>query len=157
LDHTLRLGGQGDGALEEALEVMREAFSGMKGRVNPPSSIHTLTLDGLTEISAEAEVWVAGDPVIGTVILTQKGSVLYVGKLAVREQKAGVGRALMDLAERRARELGLGWLELQSRVELLEIHAVFKAMGFVEVIRTTHEGFTRPTSITFRKVVDAYA
>ena len=59
----------------------------------------------------------------------------------------------MALAERRAAELGLDWLELKSRVELTEVHAVFKALGFVEVMRTTHAGFRKPTSITFRKPI----
>lgn len=63
------------------------------------------------------------------------------------------GRALMDLAEKRAAALGLGWLELESRVELVEVHAVFKRLGFTEVARTTRKGFKRPTSILFRKVV----
>jgi len=92
-----------------------------------------------------------GKPVVGTVVLTPKPKVLYVGKLAVSERRRGVGRALMTLAETRARELGLGWLELQSRVELIEVHAVFKSLGFREMMRTTHAGFARPTSITFRK------
>ena len=142
-----------DPALGEALEVMRVAFAGMDGRVDPPSSIHDLSEAALSRSAAEAEVWVAGDPVAGTVILTPKPQVLYVGKLAVRDRRAGLGRALMGLAQERAVALGCDWLELQSRVELVEVHAVFKALGFHEVMRTTHAGYSRPTSITFRKAV----
>jgi GNAT superfamily N-acetyltransferase len=87
------------------------------------------------------------------VILTPKDKVLYVGKLAVRERRIGLGRALMALAEGRAQVLGFGWVELQSRVKLVEVHAVFKALGFVEVMRMTHAGYVRPTSILFRKRV----
>lgn len=143
-----------DPDLGDALEVMRGAFAGMEGRIDPPSSLGSLTLDALAQTAAEAEVWVTGDPVAGTVILTPKPSVLYVGKLAAQQGRRGVGRALMGLAEDRARALGLGWLELQSRVELIEVHAVFKRLGFHEVMRTTHEGYARPTSITFRKAID---
>jgi ribosomal protein S18 acetylase RimI-like enzyme len=112
-----------------------------------------MTVETLQQVAAQAEVWVAGDPVIGTVILTPKSKVLYVGKLAVADRRAGVGRALMAHAEERAAALGLGWLELESRVELIEVHAVFKRLGFREVARTTHEGYVRPTSVLFRKEV----
>lgn len=139
--------------MADALEVMRAAFAGMDGRIDPPSSIHRLTVEDLSRTAHVSEVWVAGDPVEGTVILTPKAKVLYVGKLAVADRRAGLGRGLMDLAQERARALGLGWLELQSRVELVEVHAVFKRLGFVEVMRTTHNGFTRPTAIVFRKTV----
>ena len=42
-------------------------------------------------------------------------------------------------------------LELQTRVELGANHAAFQRLGFVEVGRTAHDGYDRPTSITFRK------
>lgn len=114
-----------------------------------------MTVADLARIAGQAEVWVAGDPVVGTVTLTPKRSVLYVGKLAVAAvaKQTGLGRALMTLAEERAEALGLGWLELQSRVELVEVHGVFKRLGFREVARTTHAGYRKPTSILFRKVV----
>ena len=49
--------------------------------------------------------------------------------------------------------LHLPVLELQTRVELTENHATFRALGFVEVARTAHPGYDRPTSITFRRPV----
>lgn len=144
-----------DDALGEAFDVMCRAFAGMEGRIDPPSSITRMTFESLAQDAVRAEVWVAGNPVVGTVILTSKPKVLYVGKLAVKDRRRGVGRQLMALAETRARELGKDCLELESRVELIEVHAVFKALGFVEVMRTTHEGYQRPTSITFRKAVQS--
>lgn len=150
---ALRQLGPDDPTLTEALDVMRVAFAGMDGRIDPPSSITRMTLASLQQDAAQAEVWVAGNPVEGAVILTPKPKVLYVGKLAVRDRRMGLGRALVEHAEVRAMALGLGWLELQSRVELTEVHAVFKRLGFAEIMRTTHAGFTRPTSITFRKAL----
>lgn len=145
------------GALEQALNVMREAFAGMEGRIDPPSSLHELTFDKLCEVVEVAEVWAAKNeasgPVIGTVTLTPKKKVLYVGKLAVRSPRAGLGRALMALAEDRAGALGYSWLELESRVELVEVHDVFKRLGYREVGRTTHDGYLKPTSVVFRKNV----
>lgn len=137
----------------DALAVMQVAFAGMEGRIDPPSSLTQMTVNTLAEMARTSEVWVAGRPVAATVVLTPKPSVLYVGKLAVRDRRTGLGRRLMALAEDRAAALGKDWLELESRVELVEVHAVFKALGFREVMRTTHAGYTRPTSITFRKKV----
>ncbi|SLN46901.1 GNAT family N-acetyltransferase [Pseudooctadecabacter jejudonensis] len=134
-----------------AFDVMVEAFAGMEGRIDPPSSLNSMTVDDLRDPALE--VWVLGKPIVGTVVLTPKPKVLYVGKLAVRDRRRGVGRQLLALAERRAGELGLTWLELESRVELIEVHMVFKRLGFREVMRTTHAGYARPTSITFRKPV----
>lgn len=145
--------GPDDPDLAHALDVMRAAFAGMEGRIDPPSSLHALTLENLASAARDAEIWVAGDPVVGTVILTPKAKVLYVGKLAVLKQRGGLGRRLLMLAEERAAALGFAWLELESRVELVEVHAVFKRLGFREVGRTTHKGYVRPTSVVFRKGV----
>ena len=65
----------------------------------------------------------------------------------------GLARRLIDVAEARAREMGLPALELQSRVELVENQEAFQAMGFQEVGRTAHPGYDRPTSITYRRAV----
>jgi hypothetical protein len=35
----------------------------------------------------------------------------------------------------------------------VENHATFRALGFAEAGRTAHEGFDRPTSITFARPV----
>lgn len=45
------------------------------------------------------------------------------------------------------------YLELETRIELLENHATFAALGFVRVTESAHPGFSRPTSITMRKPV----
>ena len=142
-----------DPEIAQAFAVLRDAFAGMEGRIDPPSSLGAMTAADLVQSAETSEVWVAGDPVAGTVTLTPKDKVLYVGKLAVRDTRNGLGRALIGLAGERAVALGYDWLELQSRVELVEVHAVFKALGFTEVMRTTHAGYLRPTSITFRKTV----
>jgi predicted GNAT superfamily acetyltransferase len=98
---------------------------------------------------------VIGAPPVACVFLTPRPQALYVGKLAVAATERGRGhaRALVTLAEARARSLGLPMLELQTRVELTENHATFRALGFVETGRTAHAGYDRPTSITFRRPV----
>jgi ribosomal protein S18 acetylase RimI-like enzyme len=136
------------------LALLHEAFAGMEGRIDPPSSLRDLTPEALTRQAAAGEIWGIGAPV-ACVFLTPKPRALYVGKLAVAGSHRGQGlaRRLIDHAEARAREMRLPVLELQTRVELLENQAAFRAMGFREVGRTAHAGFDRPTSITYRRAV----
>lgn len=135
------------------LALIRQAFAHMEGRINPPSSLHTLTAEAL----AQQEVWVIGAPPVACAVFTPKPDTLYIGKLAVAPdmQRRGLARALIGAAEARARALHLPALELQTRVELTENHATFRAMGFVQTAATAHEGFDRPTSLTFRKTLRA--
>jgi ribosomal protein S18 acetylase RimI-like enzyme len=141
------------------LALIRAAFAGMEGRIDPPSSMHALTEAAIAEQAATGEVWVVGAPPVACVFLTPKPGRLYIGKLAVAEAQRGrgLGRLLVDLAEVRARAAGLPLLELQTRVELVENHAAFAAMGFVKVGATAHPGFARPTSFTFQRAVPPFA
>jgi GNAT superfamily N-acetyltransferase len=79
-----------------------------------------------------------------------KDDALYIGKLAVRAgvQGAGIGRKLVEAARDEARSRGLKMLELQTRIELTENHAMCARMGFVKTAETAHPRFDRPTSIT---------
>ena len=125
----------------------------MDGVVDPPSSVHRLTVEELG--SGEGETWVIGTPPVACIVMTPKPEVLYVGKLAVAttERGKGLARMLLDQAEVRARELAVSWIELQARIELEANHRTFGALGFIETERTAHPGYARPTSITFRRAV----
>jgi ribosomal protein S18 acetylase RimI-like enzyme len=142
-----------DPVLTETFALIRDSFAYMDGVIDPPSSMHALTLTDLT--AAPSELWVIGQPIIACVILTPKPSALYIGKLsvAVSHRGQGLARMLIDLAETRAKALGLTHLELQTRVELVANQAAFIAMGFVEIARTAHTGYTRPTSITYQRKI----
>ncbi|NUB46633.1 GNAT family N-acetyltransferase [Fertoebacter nigrum] len=135
------------------LALIQRAFAGMEGRIDPPSSLHALTPADIARSAAEGEVWVIGTPPCACVILTPKPHALYVGKLAVEPaaQRQGHARRLMAVAEDRARAMGLPLLELSARVELVENHATFRALGFEKVAETAHPGFSRTTSLTFAK------
>jgi ribosomal protein S18 acetylase RimI-like enzyme len=88
-------------------------------------------------------------------LLTPQADTLYLGKLAVAEGARGRGlaRVMVDHACARARALGLAHVTLQTRVELVENHATFARLGFVEIARAAHPGYDRPTSITYRRPV----
>ena len=137
------------------LALIQRSFSYMDGVIDPPSSMHKLTVKDLEKSATEGVVLVIGDPPIACAVCKFQGDALYVGKLAVDESQRGKGlaRVLMSEAEAIARENGVEWLELQTRVELTENHKTFAALGFVKVGETAHAGYNRPTSITMRKAL----
>lgn len=136
------------------LALIQRAFAVMEGRIDPPSSLHRLTAAGVAAQAMAGEVWVI-PPLQACMFLTPRPGRLYLGKLAVDPalQGRGLARHLVAQAEDRARALGLPVLELETRVELVENHAIFRRLGFIETGRKAHEGFQRPTSITFQKRV----
>lgn len=135
--------------------LIRDSFAYMDGVIDPPSSVHRLRAGQLAE--GPGEPWALGDPIVACVVLTPGPNSLYIGKLAVAAGKQGKGlaRCLIDHAEARAAKLGLGWLELEVRVELPANQRAFAALGFHEVERTAHPGYDRPTGITYRRAVGA--
>jgi len=134
------------------LQLVQDSFAYMDTRIDPPSSMHRLTVEDIRQQAAAGEVWVIGAPPVSCMFLTNKGNCLYLGKLAVATDHRGKGlaRQMVALAVARARALDLPAVELQTRVELTENHATFAALGFTETGRTAHPGYDRPTSITFR-------
>jgi ribosomal protein S18 acetylase RimI-like enzyme len=141
--------------LAPVLALIRSAFAGMEGRIDPPSSMHRLTLADIAAQAGAGEVWVIGHPPVACLFLTPEADAMYLHKLAVAPGGQGHGHArrLIDLAATRARMRGLPCLRLQTRVELVENHAAFGAMGFVQTAATAHPGFDRPTSLTFERPV----
>ncbi len=135
------------------LALIRGAFAGMDGRINPPSSALALTPAVLARQAARDMLWLIGTPPVACVLGTVRGDALYLSKLAVAPdaQRRGHARALIAAAETCARTLRLAALTLSTRVELAENHATFRALGFAEVGRSTHPGFAQPTSVVFRK------
>jgi ribosomal protein S18 acetylase RimI-like enzyme len=143
----------------QLMVVLYAAFAGMEGRIDPPSSLLRMQVSDLPEIAKSAEIWVIGTPIVATVTLTARPGALYIGKLAVvpDQQGRGLARRLVALAECQARALGLAELMLETRVELVENHALFRHLGFVETARRAHAGFDRPTTVEFRKAASAGA
>ncbi len=137
------------------LNLIQKSFAFMEGRIDPPSSMHRLTAESISDHCRKEEVWCIGEPPVACVFFTVKNDRLYVGKLAVEEAARGQGlaREMIELATTRAKALGFSALELQVRVELTENQAAFKKMGFVKTGEDAHEGYDHPTSFTMRKFV----
>lgn len=148
-----RVGPQDD--LSAILTLIRAAFAGMEGRIDPPSSMHALTEGDIARQAVEGEVWSIGEPPLACVFLTPRAGSLYLGKLAVMpgHQGRGLGRRMVRVAEDRARALGLPALELSTRVELVENHAAFRAMGFTQTGSASHKGYDRITTLVLTKAL----
>lgn len=143
--------GPDDPALGAVLTLIRDSFAFMNGRIDPPSSMHSLTLTDLQDPTKE--VWTIGDPPIACMILTPQPDTLYLGKLAVAAvaRHRGLATALIAQALTRAATLQRPSVTLQTRIELTENHTTFARLGFTEIARTAHPGFDRPTTLTFRR------
>ena len=137
--------------------LLTDAFAYMESRIDPPSSIARMSADSLRDEAATKEIWAienSGQPV-ACMILTPKPDTLYLGKLATSAVHRGQGlaRRLIAHAESRARALSLPSITLQTRIELTENHATFRALGFDQTGETAHPGYDRPTSLTFTKTL----
>ncbi len=93
----------------------------------------------------QGTVWVAGTPVAGLISLIPEDDSLLIENLAVRPaaQGTGLGRALMDFAELRARELRLPRLTLYTHVVMTENQALYTHLGYRETGRRTENGYHR--------------
>ncbi|WP_269930867.1 GNAT family N-acetyltransferase [Aminobacter sp. HY435] len=142
---------------DELLALIMRSFAYMDGVIEPPSSAHLLSAAALRDKAKVETGFIAtsGDRLVGCIFAAERPDAYYVGKLAVDEgmRGHGIARRLMQATERHAVSRGKPALELQSRVELHANHSTFARLGFIEVERTAHQGFDRPTSITFRKVL----
>lgn len=141
------------------LQLLRESFAFMDGRIDPPSSLDGMDAEAFRLKARKETLIVAKDGAVltGCVFAALREDCVYVGKLAVAASARGQGlaRALLDAADDLARSQGRSCLELQTRVELIENHRAFEALGFVKVAETSHPGYARPTSITMRRGVGA--
>lgn len=139
------------------LALLQHSFAYMAPRIDPPSSLHGMTADDLAR-KARSETLLlaqAGPRLLGCAYADVRGDCVYLGKLAVADsaRRQGLAGRLVDAAAQLARLHHRPWLELQTRVELVENHRTFAALGFAVVAHTAHPGFDRPTSVTMRRAV----
>lgn len=139
------------------LALLREAYAFMDGRIDPPSSLHRFDAEKLAAKAREEDLVLAfvDGRLAGCLFAAPRGDSLYLGKIAVRPglQGRGLARRMIALAEASARSRGFKALELQARIELVENHRAFAALGFDKVGEGSHHGYTRPTDFSFRKVL----
>ena len=123
-------------------EVISAAYEKYLSRMDRPPA--PMLRDYAPAIEAGA-LWVAGDPVAGIITLLLTGGTLLIENLAVRPeaQGTGLGRALMDFAELRARRIKVTRLALYTHVVMTENQAIYQHLGYREVERKTVDGYHR--------------
>ena len=114
-------------ALAQVLRLIQTSFAYMTGRIDPPSSMHQLTVSALAQMAKDSSVLALGDPVAACLVAKPLPHALYLGKIAIASDLRGRGvlRALLGRSEELARALSLSRLELQVRIELVENQKIF--------------------------------
>jgi ribosomal protein S18 acetylase RimI-like enzyme len=96
---------------------------------------------------ADAEAWVAEveGAVIGFLIVIGDGDRMLLEGVAVHpsHQGIGAGRALLSLAEDRARAGGYRRISLYTHETMVENQQLYERIGYVETHRGAVHGFTR--------------
>lgn len=139
----------------ELLALLHAAFAYQRERIDPPSSLYRLDAASLAHKAQEEVLFLALDAgeMVGCAFAKVKPGCVYVGKVAVLpdRQGQGIGRRLMHAVEQFAQQSGRPVMELDTRIELLENHRAFAALGFVRTAEHAHAGYTRSTFITMHK------
>lgn len=137
--------------------LLAAAFAHMDGRIDPPSSLRRMSAETLAAHDGPKFLASRDGRVVGCAFGRADGDALLLSKIAVDPgaRGAGVARTLVDLAAWEGARRGLARLRLQSRAELTETHAAFRALGFAKTGETAHPGFDRPTSITMEREIGA--
>lgn len=138
------------------LDLVQKAYAYMDARIDPPSSMHKLTVSSIEQKAKDENLILAFEEnqLVGCAFIKEQADCFYIGKLAVsREQQGkGIGQEIIKSCISFAARQDKPDLELESRVELIENHAFFEMMGFTKAGENAHEGYSRPTSYTFRRM-----
>jgi predicted N-acetyltransferase YhbS len=155
-DITLRLAMREDAA--DIVPVIRRAFAQYDGKLVPPSgALHETEATVAARIDTErCIVAFDGASPIACIFYKRVGDQLYFGRLAVLPDRRGEGLAqrLVAEVEAAARTAGLAAVTLGVRIALPGNVAMFAALGYREIGREAHSGFSEPTSITMEKRLD---
>ena len=147
---TIRPAGSTD--VEAVRAIVRDAYALYVPRIGREPA--PVTAD-YAELVARGEVWVAlGDgQICGVLVLRARPGALLLENVAVPPplQGRGIGRALIQFAERQAVALGLPAVTLYTNAHMTENLRLYPALGYEEVERRTEDGFDR---VYFRKNLD---
>jgi predicted N-acetyltransferase YhbS len=155
-DLTLRRATPADAQL--VLDLIQAAFAEYRGRLKPDSSAYGETPEGIARQLAgrQGAVIAERDGVaVGCVLYRDKGEDVYFGRLSVLpdHRRSGVAEALVGAVESEARARGAAGIVLGVRIALAGNQRLFTRLGYVEISREAHPGFSEPTSINMRKAL----
>jgi ribosomal protein S18 acetylase RimI-like enzyme len=125
-------------------EIARAAYLKYVPRIGREPA--PMAADFAAEIAAGRVVVVeAGGSVLGYLVAWPQADGYFIDNIAVdpAEQGRGLGRHLMNYAERETRRHGLAALRLYTNVAMSENLSLYRRMGFVETHRAVEQGFSR--------------
>ncbi len=102
--------------------------------------------DDYTEKVAQGSLFVLEDGgAVGAMELVEKGDHLLIENVAVEPARhgEGLGGALLEFAEDRARAAGLDLIRLYTNAAMTENLAIYSHLGYREEERRTDNGFER--------------
>ena len=137
------------------LDLMLGAFAEYEGVLNPPSGAHGETMTTVVKklsCGGGALATVDGEPA-GFAFYQPDGDLLYFGRLSVlpRFRNRGIGRALLEYVEQRARHKGAAGVSLGVRLQLPHLVARYERLGYRITEYMTHHGYDSPTYVYMEK------
>jgi GNAT superfamily N-acetyltransferase len=138
------------------LGVMLEAFAEYVNVLDPPSGAHLETLDSVCRHLANGAAVIAsiGGEEAGFAFYEPVGDLVYFSRLSVLPQfrKRGIGGALLEDVERRAKADGAVGVRLGVRLQLPQLMARYERLGYHLTEYKTHLGYSRPTYVLMEKL-----
>ena len=136
---------------EPLRRLVAEAYQLYVPRIGRAPAPMTADYPGLIAAGAVTVLEVDGEPA-GVLVLHPRDDHLLVENVAVAPtyQGRGLGRRLLDQAEREARARGLRELRLYTNQAMTENLAMYPALGYRETGRNEEDGFAR---VHFAKAV----
>lgn len=135
--------------------VIRAAFAGYDGRLDPPSSAHRETEESIRIKLATggAILAVEAGAVVGCLLYEAGPERLYFSRLAVLPdwRGLGIGRRLIEAVEAKARELRCPRVRLGVRLALPAMVASNRRRGYEPVEYHSHPGRNEPTYVLMEK------
>ena len=139
-DQVPRLATEAD--LPAITSVIAAAYARYLNRMDrPPAPVLT---DYRGAIAA-GQVWVTGEPVTAVLVLVQERDAMLVENVAVSPaaQGTGLGRRLMEFADRQALASGLSRMTLYTNEVMTENLAIYARLGYRETARQSQDGYRR--------------
>ncbi len=135
--------------------LIEAAFAEYRGRLDPPSGAHDETTESLTHRLAGGGAFLAvseGAP-LGCVFYEPGDGYVHASRLAVLPayRSRGLGRALLEAVEGRARAAGVPRTRLGVRIALERQRAYYERLGYRAVAAVAHAGYTQPTYLVMEK------
>ncbi len=141
------------------VNVMQRAFQEYVDALKPPSGVHKETVESVRE-KINTGQWVLAEragQAVGCVWYEVRGDHVYLGRLSVPPEFRGNGIAgtLMDYVETQARAHNIFCVELSVRIVLEKMRVMYERRGYQLLRYETHTGYTEPTYLVMRKMLDA--